>query len=103
MSHDAHASSALKRFLFWCALLALPLFALELATRIFFAHQLGGSLLFYGTRFNEERGGDSHSGDMNLLDGYFKYHPHERRFTREKESGRLIPVGINGRGFRGPE
>src|SRR5262249_9794533 len=89
--------------LFWCILLLVPLFALEVGTRVYFARELGSSLLFYGTSLNRERGGDSHSGDMNLLDGYFKYHPHERRFTRDKESGRLIPVAINTRGSRGRE
>ncbi|HET6349237.1 MAG TPA: hypothetical protein VFH88_09155, partial [Candidatus Krumholzibacteria bacterium] len=105
MSHDAPSSSPslLKKVLFWCVLLVLPLFALELSTRLYFAHQLGSSLLFYGTDLNRERGDDSHSGYMNLLDGYFKYHPHEKRFTRDKETGRLIPVGINSRGFRGRE
>lgn len=92
-----------KRFLFWLILVSIPLVALELGLRAYMASQLGSSLFFYGTRLNREKCGDAHSGDMNLLEGYFKYHPHEKRFTRDKESGRLIRVTINSNGFRGPD
>jgi lysophospholipase L1-like esterase len=101
-SHLAHLSRG-KKLCFWVILLTIPLAILEVGTRAYFAHELGSSLFFYGTRLNQEKGGDAHSGDMNLLDGYFKYHPHEKRFTRDKETGKLIRVTVNSRGFRGPE
>ncbi len=86
-----------KRLLFWLVVLAAPLFALELGLRTYFAFELGSSTFFYGTSVNREKGGDAHSGDLHLLDGYFKYHPHQERFTRDRESGRLIRVTINSR------
>lgn len=103
MTTDSSRLPLGKRILFWLILMAIPLLAIELGLRTYFAYQLGSSLLFYGTRLNREKCGDARSGDMNLLEGYFKYHPHEKRFTRDKESGRLIRVTINGSGFRGHE
>ena len=94
-------SSLGKKLLFWLIILAAPLFALELGLRTYFAFQLGSSTFFYGTSVNREKGGDAHSGDLQLLDGYFKYHPHQERFTRDRQSGRLIRVTINSSGFRG--
>ena len=95
--------SLCKRLLFWLILVTVPVLSLELGFRAYFAYQLGSGVVFYGTRLNREKCGDAHSGDMNLLGGYFKYHPHEERFTRDKESGRLIRVTINSSGFRGPD
>ena len=74
---------------------------LESGLRAYFAFQLGSSVLFYGTSLNRQKSGDAHSGDMNLRDKYFKYHPHQERFTRDKETGRLIRATINSSGFRG--
>jgi lysophospholipase L1-like esterase len=99
----AFQPSGPKKFLFQLILVAVPLLAIEFGVRAFFAYQLGPSMLLYGTRFNSEKSGDAHSGDMNLLDGYFKYHPHEERYTRDKETGRLIRATINAHGFRGDE
>jgi lysophospholipase L1-like esterase len=92
-----------KRLLFWLIILAVPLLALEVGLRVYYSFQLGPSILFYGTSLNREKSGDAHSGDMNLREGYFKYHPHEERFTRDHETGKLIRVTINGEGFRGPD
>jgi hypothetical protein len=100
---DSSRVSLGKKLLFWLVILAIPIVALEFGVRTYFAFQLGSSMLFYGTRLNREKGGDAHSGDMHILDGYFKYHPHEERFTRDKESGRLIRASINSSGFRGPD
>jgi hypothetical protein len=71
-----------KKLLFWLIILAAPLFALELGLRTYFAFQLGSSTFFYGTSVNREKGGDAHSGDLHILDGYFKYHPHQGRLSR---------------------
>jgi len=95
--------SPAKRLLFWLVIVVIPLAGLELGARTYFAYQLGPSLFFYGTSLNREKHGDAHSGDMNFHDGYFKYHPHEERFTRDKERHGLIRVTINGEGFRGPD
>jgi lysophospholipase L1-like esterase len=92
-----------KRLLFWPVILVIPVMALEVGFRIYFAHQLGSSMLFYGTSLNREKSGDAHSGDMNVLGSYHKYHPHQERFTRDYETRRLIRATINGRGFRGRE
>ncbi len=106
MSRDSHRASRphwTKAALFWLIIVALPFLVLEGGARAYFAYQLGPSMLAYGTRLNRQTSGDAHSGDMNLLAGYFKYHPHEERYTRDKESGRLIRATINARGFRGEE
>ncbi len=106
MSRDARELphvSRMKKVLFWGIMLCLPLLVMEVGVRTFFAYQLGPGVLFYGTSLNRERDGDVRSGDMNLLGEYFKYHAHEKRYTRDKETGHLIRAGINARGFRGPE
>jgi lysophospholipase L1-like esterase len=90
-----------KRVLFWLILCAIPLVALEGGLRAYFAYQLGSSILFYGTPLNREKGGDARSGDLHILDKYFKYHPHQQRFTRDHETGRLVRATINKSGFRG--
>ena len=87
--------------LFWMVTLTIPAAMLEAGLRVYFAFQLGSSTLFYGTSLNREKSGDAHSGDMNLLEGYFKYHPHQQRFTRDRQTGRLIRATINSSGFRG--
>lgn len=92
-----------KATLFWLVILVLPLLVLEGGVRAYFAYELGPSMWLYGTRFNRVKSGDATSGDMNLLHGYFKYHPHEERYTRDKDSHRLVRATINGEGFRGPE
>ena len=89
--------------LFWLVILAIPLATLELGWRAYFAFHLGSSILFYGTSLNRQKSGDARSGDMNLRDGYLKYHPHQERFTRDRQTGRLIRATINGSGFRGPD
>ncbi|NIO29579.1 MAG: hypothetical protein GTO29_13610 [Candidatus Latescibacteria bacterium] len=90
-----------KRILFWLIIIAIPVVSLELGLRIYFAYQLGSSMLFYGTSLNRQKCGDAHKGDMNFLHKYFKYHPHQERFTRDQETGRLIRATINSSGFRG--
>src|SRR5262249_35329882 len=91
-----------KRLLFWSILLLLPVLLLEVGLRLYFAIQVGPSMLFYGTRL-AHKNGDVHSGDMNIYETYFKYYPHQQRFTRDCETSRLIRVTINGSGFRGRE
>jgi lysophospholipase L1-like esterase len=100
---DSPRISPAKRVLFWLVIVLTPLVGLELGARTYFAYQLGSSLFFYGTRLYREKHGDAHSGDMNFYNGYFKYHPHEEGFTRDKERHGLIRVTINGEGFRGPD
>src|SRR5262245_18944807 len=91
-----------KRLLFWSILSFIPVLTLELGLRVYSAFQVGPSMLFYGTRV-AHKNGDVHSGDMSMYDGYFKYYPHQERFTRDCETGRLIRVTINSSGFRGRE
>ena len=93
--------SRAKRLLFWMIIFAIPLVTIEVGFRVYFARQLGSSMLFYGTRFNRQKSGDARSGDMHILDKYFKYYPHQERFTRDYETGRLVRATINKRGFRG--
>ncbi len=90
-----------KRLLFWLVILAIPVVTLELGLRVYFANQLGSSILFYGTSLNRQQSGDAHSGDMNIQGKYFKYHPYQERFTRDHETGRLLRATINKSGFRG--
>jgi lysophospholipase L1-like esterase len=96
-------TSRKTRLLFWVVILIIPVVTLELGLRAYFAFQLGPSMLFYGTSLNREKSGDAHSGDMNLLGEYFKYHPHQERFTRDQRTGRLIRATINASGFRGKD
>jgi lysophospholipase L1-like esterase len=92
-----------KKLLFWFIIAVIPLASVELGFRVYYAHELGSSFLFYGTRLNRERSGDAHSGDMYIKERYFKYHPHQQRYTRDHETGELIRASINSRGFRGAE
>jgi len=103
VSRNLSTLSWKKKSVFWLVVLAIPFLVLELGARAFFAYQLGPSMLLYGTSFNRQKSGDTTSGDLNLLAGYFKYHPHEERFTRDKETGKLIRATINAQGFRGHE
>src|SRR5262245_44239882 len=91
-----------KRLLFWLILSCVPVLTLELGLRVYFAFQVGPSMLLYGTRL-AHKNGDVHSGDMSIHDTYFKYYPHQERFTRDGETGKLLRVTINSSGFRGRE
>ncbi|UCG50544.1 MAG: hypothetical protein JSW58_10070 [Candidatus Latescibacterota bacterium] len=105
MDHKAKMGSSTlslkKTLFFWLVIFAIPVATLEVGFRCYFAYQMGSSILFYGTRLNRQKCGDARSGDMNILDKYFKYHPHQERFTRDYESGRLVRATINSSGFRG--
>jgi len=93
-----------KRFLYSLFLLAIPLLALEFGLRAFFAYQEGSSILLYGTRFyRKQMNEDPHVGTMNHHETYWKYYPHQERFTRDRENGKRIPVTINNNGFRGKD
>ena len=93
-----------KRFLYSLVILAIPLLTLELGLRTLFAYHEGFSIVLYGTRFHRKQmNEDAHVGTMNHHEAYWKYYPHQQRFTRDKETGKRIPVMINSNGFRGKE
>jgi hypothetical protein len=101
---------------------------LELALRGYFALQVGPRVLAYGTpwyrnAFSEHRkeeliqqharelvGWDASESALdtvskhnNLQRGYFKFFPHETKYIKDIDSGKILPVTINSHGFRGKE
>ena len=100
----AHQLSWRKRFLYSLIMLAIPLLTLEVGLRALFAYQEGFSVMLYGTQFyHKQMNEDPHVGTMNHHEAYWKYFPHQERFTRDRETGNRIPVTINSHGFRGKE
>jgi lysophospholipase L1-like esterase len=103
-------------------LLALPM--TELGFRIVLAAKIGPSLLFYGIPGTQREVHDAVSGMRSIRPlkrpeessnvqtaffpgdkrgRYFKYGPHQVRYTVDTATREQIPIGINSRGFRGPE
>lgn len=82
----------------------VALLLVELGFRIFFAIWVGPDVLLYGIApTREEVQGEKHTveGHENLMEGYTKYFPHQRRVDHEPETGETFAVRINNRGFRG--
>jgi hypothetical protein len=106
--------SSKKKILFYIIMFALPFVVVESVTRIYFAIQVGPSVLLYGTGFStdqerfdpkgtRERKADKESTvayHENLTGNYSKYYPNQKRTDRD-EFGNVIHVNINSRGFRG--
>jgi len=116
-----------KKVLFHAILLLLVVVAIEFALRVGFASLMGPSVFFYGTSFHRRdlaspverslllrnlyhrrlRGsGDKYHNVRRpeLVAGrYSKYPPYEERYTYDADTGEVFRVGINGRGFRGPD
>ncbi|MBU0741529.1 hypothetical protein KKG45_04420 [bacterium] len=102
-SHVAKLSRK-KRFLYSVTLVVIPVLALELGLRAVFAYHEGSSILFYGTSFyRNQMNGDPHLETMNHREAYWKYYPHQQRYTRDKETGKRISITINNHGFRGED
>jgi lysophospholipase L1-like esterase len=128
----------LKRFLgstaFYAVYLTIAVFVLcELATRAYFAFQVGPRALMYGTEWYRnvapdeqakrwgklkadpewqkeapkaiaaEERPDSVERHKNELAGYTKFFPNEPKTTRDAETGERIVATINRHGFRGKE
>jgi lysophospholipase L1-like esterase len=114
-----------RKFLAAAALIALNLFVLEAATRLWFAWKLGPRTLAYGTRWhrNEAAGKpydaakdswgwsvQAHHNDVGSFKaydptsaGYSKYFPGEQKFTESPDRTEKWPVRINNHGFRGAD
>lgn len=90
--------------LFCFILLLFSFLSLEMALRVAFALKVGPSVLAYGTRqHHREISGDASVGTMKHHESYMKFHPHQLRFTRDRETGELHRIRINQAGFRGEE
>lgn len=106
------------------AMLGVPLLAVEAAVRIYFALQVGPSLLLYGfeadprdalrgmhalrlaeveQEIERERPQQTALVVEETGAGYAKYRPHQVRYTHAHATGETVRVGINARGFRGPD
>ncbi|MEW6270143.1 MAG: SGNH/GDSL hydrolase family protein [Thermodesulfobacteriota bacterium] len=106
------------------AVALLSVAAAELAVRVWFATQIGPSLLFYGTRWHRNwveappaPEGDPLAGSPQKhanvvgdarpytsgVTGYSKYFPHERKWTQRPDGGGALRVRINNHGFRGED
>jgi hypothetical protein len=93
-----------KKLLYSLILLIIPLLVFEIGLRIFFALHVGPSVLYYGTSlYHQEMQGDASIRTMSHRSKYWKYYPHQIRYTRDKENGGVIRAGINSFGFRGHE
>lgn len=112
---DRERGRTVTKCLVVCLLLLGTFFLAELATRIYFAFQVGPNVLLYGTPFfGESTGGKLNVGKWvqvgdanvgiheNRQPGYSKYFPRQVRYDRDV-NGELFQVSINSRGFRGKE
>lgn len=105
--------------------IAAGLFCAELATRAYFAWNVGPRVLLYGSewfrnieyREQEKKSGFSEVGKRELatewarkdsvenheqsLGSYSKFFPNETKSTRDVDTGERIPVAISKQGFRG--
>jgi lysophospholipase L1-like esterase len=110
----------LVRGLAW---VALNLLVLEVATRAYFATQVGPRVLLYGTRWQRNTVSTPEPGEKDPLawsaqshrnkvgdyqpytagaNGYSKYFPHEHKLTGNPDGGQF-QVRINNHGFRGAD
>jgi lysophospholipase L1-like esterase len=93
-----------KKLLYSLLMMIIPVLVLELGLRALFAFQVGPSVLLYGTSaYHQVMNGDASLRTMLHHVNYWKYYPHQIRYTRDKEHGGVIRAGINSFGFRGPE
>ena len=124
----------LQSKLFLLLYMVISIFAIcEIATRAFFAIEIGPRVLLYGTdwyrnvspddrthrrrqttenytyarelaaHLNSEATPDSVEEHGNDFGSYSKFFPHEKKTTRDIDTGERIPVFINSHGFRGEE
>jgi lysophospholipase L1-like esterase len=104
----SHELSRRKKLLF-VAVIAVGLAVfLELGVRLVFAARVGPSVLLYGTPFHRDEAAvrwekRSVTRHENQAAGYSKYFPNQTRQDRDPATGEYFSVGINGRGFRGPD
>jgi lysophospholipase L1-like esterase len=94
-------------------LLVMPALAVECGMRVYFATQVGPSVLWYGTPLASreidplpEKGQQLDHTVMyheNELGSYSKYFAHEKRVDHDVVSGEVFDVTINNRGFRGDD
>lgn len=126
MPVNSPKTRAVKTAVKLLAVLALSVVAAEVAVRVWFATEIGPSLLFYGTRWHrnwvETPPEPTPSGDplarsvqrhANVVGddrpytkgvtGYSKYFPHERKWTQRPDGTGAVPVRINNHGFRGED
>jgi lysophospholipase L1-like esterase len=120
--HRQRANVLLSLFAFLAALLVV-----EIGLRTYLATRMGISILWYGTRYNRQeikgmhererwaaegdpralRGaGDEHHTvrqHQNSAEGYSKFFPGETKYTYDTDTAEVIPVHINGHGFRGDD
>src|SRR6185295_8280583 len=104
------------------AWVALNLIVLEVATRGYFAMQVGPRVLLYGTRWQRNTVAATPTADKDPLawspqshrnnigdyrpytagaTGYSKYFPYEQKWTGNPDGHGQFPVRINNHGFRG--
>jgi GDSL-like Lipase/Acylhydrolase family len=108
--------ASVKKIFFYLVLIFIPLFAIEVLVRAYFATQVGPRVLLYGTMFSRhqekfdpkgvaqrwESKERSVSYHENVRGAYSKYYPHQTLVDRD-EFGKRINVTINSRGFRGKD
>ena len=99
----------LRRIAFGTVLLVVVplvlLLVLEIFCRVWFAYQVGPSVLVRGlgarvdSRFEEE----SVENHFNVVGEFDKYHPHQSRYGRDPKSKERFKVRINNWGYRGAD
>lgn len=120
-----------KKYLFSFVVLLLMFFVAELAFRIFFALNVGPSVLLFGAHFHHKQHGpelaeENSAGQANWKtlkasvpgdkmnsrtvgehasthEGYMKYFPHQKSIDFDVETGESFNVTINSNGFRGKD
>lgn len=108
-----------KKIIFYLMLVIIPLIAIELGLRIFFAVKVSPNVLLFGTpwfntkwqqKFDDRgyslrRAKNEKANVMwhdNYLNNYSKYYPREER-TDHDENGKKFVIKMNNLGFRGPD
>jgi GDSL-like Lipase/Acylhydrolase family len=97
-----------KKFAFTCIVLSLVLVTIEAVVRVFFAMQVGPSVLLYGLKaprreVNPQATNPSVWRPDNKVGPYTKFRPHEIRFDKDPDTQTPFRATINSRGFRGKE
>lgn len=100
--------SSKKKFAFTCIVVLLVLVTTEAVVRLFFAMQVGPSVLFYGLRkprreVNPQPAQPSVWRPDYKVGPYTKFRPHEIRFDKDPDTQAPFKATINSRGFRGKE
>ena len=118
----------LKVFLYSIYLLLTVVFLSEVLLRIYFAFEVSPRVLAYGTSAYENTYGKDRRQLLKKeyyeeleewaereerentvyyqgleMGGYRKFFPNEEKYHRDSETGESFRIGINSKGFRGPE